>query len=663
MPAIHRVLDPHPVESLDEYLARGGGRAIDAARQLDGAVVIGELTASGLRGRGGAGFPTGVKWQTVGAGADPASPPTVVVNGAEGEPGSFKDRALLRRNPYRVLEGSLIAAAAVGARQVVVALKQSFLAERRRLAHAIAELCDAGWLHGVAMQLAVGPSDYLFGEETALLEVLAGRQPFPRIAPPYRRGLDAGAAEDEGDGSDWSSLVLANNVETLANVPGIVIEGADWFRSVGTADSPGTIVCTVSGDTQRAGVGEFPMGTPVAEIIAAVGGGPRSDRRLVAAISGVANPILPAELFGTAASHEALRAAGSGLGAAGFIVIDDSTDLVSVAEGVSRFLAVESCGQCVPCKRDGLAIHAEFDALRRSDSDDGVEPRLRDLLATITDGARCSLAEQHQLVATSVLDLFGADVARHATGAPDAARVLIAPIVDIDDGVAVLDTSQARKQPDWSYDLVDSSRWPAAALADTPVQVRMVSQHRHAQEAAAGVTVEQPRPVADGADASEVTPVDDADRRPVSIDVGEQLDLDHHELVDALLRTAMAEEPSQRRAAADTFADRLRAHVEATTRVLLPWVRRVGDDEGERIADRAEALEAATEELLERVRGGDTAIHALARDLHRMILDEERRVLPILERHLGEGDLEDIGRAMHEARLQRPEERAGHGTS
>ena len=272
-------------------------------------------------------------------------------------------------------------------------------------------MSDAGWLSDVDVRVSIGPNEYLFGEETALLEVIEGRQPFPRIAPPYRRGLttdtdEPRSADPDGNDAPGVGLVLANNVETLANVPGIVSQGADWFRSLGTSDSPGTVVCTVSGDTRRAGVAEFPMGTTIAEIIDEIGGGALEQRRIVAAISGVANAILPVELFDTPACYDALRSVGSGLGAAGFIVFDDRADLIAVAEGVSHFLAVESCGQCEPCKRDGMAVATVLDDLRRSESDGDVEATLRDWLGTITDGARCYLATQHQVVATSILDLY-----------------------------------------------------------------------------------------------------------------------------------------------------------------------------------------------------------------------------------------------------------------
>ena len=204
---IHRVLDPQPVDHLDDYIAAGGGAGLASALAIDPVDVRGEIDASGLRGRGGAGFSTGVKWYTAaGAGVG-----TVVMNAAEGEPGTFKDRALLRRNPFRPLEGALIAAHAVGARHVVVAIGSSFRRERRRLIGAIAEFRAAGWLDTVDVGVVAGPDAYLFGEETGMLEVLDGRQPFPRVTPPYR--AEHGA-------------VLVNNLETLANVPDIIGRGA-----------------------------------------------------------------------------------------------------------------------------------------------------------------------------------------------------------------------------------------------------------------------------------------------------------------------------------------------------------------------------------------------------------------------------------------------------
>jgi NADH-quinone oxidoreductase subunit F len=476
MATVQRVLDPESVASLDQYVDAGGGRGLEAARRLGPEGVIDDVGASGLRGRGGAGFPTGVKWRTVAANRSPVLATTVVVNGAEGEPGSFKDRAILRANPYRVLEGGLAAALAMGADGVIVALKASFEQEIGRVRGAIAELVSAGWADGVELMVATGPGEYLFGEETALLEVVDGRHPFPRIDPPYRRGVDdvtpdpgsSSAAEVElsGPGGDSAAPpTLVDNVETMANVPGILAEGPDWFRSVGTKESPGTAVCTVSGRTRRAGVAEFAMGTPLREVIQNVGRGPKEGFRITAVMSGVANPLLPGSLLDTPISYEAMEAAGSGLGATGFIVFDDTTDLVAVAHGVARFLAVESCGQCAACKQDGLEIAALLDRMRLSDASEEDLTELARRVDTVAEGARCFLAYQQQRVVGSVLQLFPEVVRGHVSGAAARAeRELIAPIVDISAGRVVLDEHEARKQPDWTFDETDSGKWPADRL-------------------------------------------------------------------------------------------------------------------------------------------------------------------------------------------------------
>jgi NADH:ubiquinone oxidoreductase subunit F (NADH-binding) len=466
-----RLLDPSPVRTLDDYRAAGGGDGLAAARKVDREAVIDAVDASGLRGRGGAGFPTATKWRTVIANAA-ALPPTVVVNGAEGEPGSFKDRALLRRNPYRVLEGALIAAIAIGADKVLVALRRSFTTETERLEAALTEFGSEGWFEHIAVELVHGPEEYLVGEETALLEVLDGRAPFPRIAPPFRHGVD-----EVGDGTTSPADVtmaagvtvapptLVNNVETLANVPGIVLHGPEWFRSIGTQDSPGSIVCTVSGSTRTHGVGEFAMGTPLSEIIERVGEGAAEGLQIVAAMSGVANPLLPARLLGTPVTYEDMERAGSGLGAAGFITFDDSVDLAAVASGVSRFLAVESCGQCTPCKQDGLAIAGLLDKVCRSDATENDLVEIAERTRTVSDEARCFLAHQHERVMTSVLQQFPEHLNRHVDEATPAVEpVLIAPIVDIVDGRAVLDEKAGHKQPDWSYDDEDSGKSPADLL-------------------------------------------------------------------------------------------------------------------------------------------------------------------------------------------------------
>ncbi|HET7490027.1 MAG TPA: NADH-ubiquinone oxidoreductase-F iron-sulfur binding region domain-containing protein [Acidimicrobiales bacterium] len=471
MGAVTRVLPEQPYASLAEYRAAGGGRGIEVARKLGPASVVDEIEAAGLRGRGGGGFPTGVKWRTVAGHASAALPATVVVNGAEGEPGTFKDRTLLRATPYAVVEGALIAALAVGADRAVVALKATFEVERVRLEAALAEVtAGTDWADGVNLGVATGPSEYLFGEETALLEVLDGRPPFPRIAPPFRHGVDeVGPRPDQPAGTVMAEPgatvappTLANNVETMANVPLLIAEGADWFRSVGTRESPGTVLCTVTGATRNHGVAEVALGTPLAEALELIGGGPVEGRRLVAAMSGVANPPVLAERFDTPLTYEDMQRIGTGLGACGFLVFDDSTDMAAVGAGVARFLAVESCGQCTPCKQDGRAI---AEALFRLCAGEGAgeDPGVvADRVATVADRARCFLAHQQERVVGGILVQFPDALARHLDpSTPPVTPEPIVPIRDIVGGRAELDLHQLDKQPDWTFEPTDSGQAPA----------------------------------------------------------------------------------------------------------------------------------------------------------------------------------------------------------
>lgn len=457
MALLHRILPAAPVESLEDYLSAGGGRAWAAALDAAPADIIEAVDRAGLRGRGGAGFPTGRKWRSVAELAASFPPGSVVVNGAEGEPGTFKDRTLLRTTPYSVLEGALVAARAVGADQVVVAVKDSFTAEADRLVGAIAEMGAAGWCEGVAIDVVRGPGAYLFGEETALLEVIDGRPPFPRIAPPYRDGVD-------------EAPTLVDNVETLANVTAILGDGPDEFRSLGTAESPGTIVCTVTGAVIDPGVGEVAMGTTLREVIELVGGGPIEDRRIVAVLPGVSSGVVTADLLDTPLTYEDMAAIGSGLGSGGYQVFDDRDDMVAVAAGASRFLYVESCGQCTPCKHDGGAVSEMLDRLVGDDlgspgERDVAVAEIRSKLTTIADGARCSLASQHRDVVGSILDRFGDQVAGHRDGRlPPTERALVADLVDVHDGITLVDERIRHRQPDWSDDDVDSGMSPVERL-------------------------------------------------------------------------------------------------------------------------------------------------------------------------------------------------------
>jgi NADH:ubiquinone oxidoreductase subunit F (NADH-binding) len=262
-----------PVESLDGYIARGGGDGLRKSLALGPAGTLEGITRSGLRGRGGAGFSTGVKWTTVARDQCPTK--YVVCNAAEGEPGTFKDRYLLRRNPYQLLEGLTIAAHAIGARRAFVCLKKSFSTEITAVRRALAEMAEANVLGSVTVDVVLGPEDYLFGEEKAMLEVIEGAAAMPREAdrPPYVRGLFV-------VGLDHPNPTVVNNVETLSNVPHILRRGAEWFRSLGTSDTPGTMVFTISGDIHTPGVYELPMGTPLDRLVFEYGGGLPSGRTL-----------------------------------------------------------------------------------------------------------------------------------------------------------------------------------------------------------------------------------------------------------------------------------------------------------------------------------------------------------------------------------------------
>ena len=270
-PGSGRVLHPTTITSLDEYRAAGGLVGLRAATERHPSEIIASILDAGLRGRGGAGFPTGRKWQTVAANALSTSPSTVVVNGTEGEPGTFKDRSILRRNPYQVIEGAFVAARAVHADRVIIALKGSFAGEVARTRAALDEMRAAKVMpETIPCSVFEGPDEYLYGEETALLETIDGRGPFPRVVPPFRVGLRG--HDPWRPVSDAPALV--NNVETIANVPQIVARGARWFDAVGTPGSAGTVVCTVTGELQHDDVGEFPMGTPLRHILDRLGGGP-----------------------------------------------------------------------------------------------------------------------------------------------------------------------------------------------------------------------------------------------------------------------------------------------------------------------------------------------------------------------------------------------------
>jgi NADH-quinone oxidoreductase subunit F len=629
---VNRVLDAHPVASWDDYVATGGGAGLAAAAELDPVEVIAVIKASGLRGRGGAGFPTGVKWQTVLGNESFTAPTSVVVNAAEGEPGTFKDRTLLRTNPYRVLEGALIAAYAVSAPRVVVAMKGSFERELERMRTAVEELREARVATDVTISVVEGPDSYLFGEETGLLEVIDGRGPFPRVAPPYRRGIEpedrnrernmASNVQLATESGSAESPALANNVETLAHVSQILAHGADWFRELGTEHSPGTFIATVSGDTTLAGVGEFPMGVTLQQVIDDLGGAPKEQHRYVAAVSGTANAMIPAERFDTPVTYEHIRDIGSGLGSAGFLVFDEETDLVAVAAGIAHFLAVESCGQCEPCKSDGAAISTHLDMILSNDGSPRTLAALSSLSSTVSNGARCGLGRQQEDVTTGALKLLRTEFREHVQGRrPPVERVTIAPIADLAGDEAILDDRYADKNLDWTHGGVDSGETPVDRLRGASPEVSEVSQER-------------PKPVDEAA----------------SVGKGyafELLDI-AHEAMRSALENAQRSEGEERLAHLDELERILAIYLDVGQRILFPMLRRVaavpGDDAAWTAAYDADAAEQCL--TLVREARGVGNLDDITADIEVLIAEEEMVVEPLLSRHLSDADIVELGNAM-----------------
>ena len=451
-----------PITTLQDYVTRGGLNGLAAARGRSPLEVIDLIDAAGVRGRGGAGFPTGRKWRSVATSTTTADRAFVVINGAEGEPGTFKDRALLRANPYVVLEGALIAAHCIGADRIVAATKAIYQPELARLRHAVAELDTAGATEGIEITVVEGPDHYLYGEETALLEVIEGEDPLPRHLPPYQYGLfttspqlgwSAGTDHSPGGPTEPSdNPALVNNVETYAHAALVCHHGPDWYRTMGTTNSPGPTIVTITGDVQHATVAEVDLGQRLGSIITELTGGPHPGRRIKAVLSGVSNPVLTPDRLETPIAYETLAAAGAGLGSAGFIVYDDTRNMIDVAYQISKFLHVESCGQCNPCKTGTHDITAALEHVvtatgSPSDSIATIERRMQ----TVTDASRCYLPTQEQRVIASLLQAYPEDLQERlarSAGDPD---VPLPKLLDIVDGVAHLDLEAPRKRPDWTY--------------------------------------------------------------------------------------------------------------------------------------------------------------------------------------------------------------------
>jgi NADH-quinone oxidoreductase subunit F len=332
--------------TIEGYLRTGGYGALRTALDMSPQDVIELVKASGLRGRGGAGFPTGMKWDFIPKGGD--KPVYVVCNSDEGEPGTFKDRELLERDPHQLIEGIAITSYAVGCRTAFVYMRGEFLYPSLQLERAIAEAYDRGYLgrgiggSGFDLDIVLhrGAGSYECGEETALLESLEGKRGQPRLRPPFPAvsGL-------------YASPTVVNNVETLSTVPHIVERGAEWFSSVGPEKSTGTKIFCVSGKVNRPGNYEAPMGTPARVIIDELAGGVVDGRGVKAwTPGGSSTPFLTADHLDTPMDFESIAAAGSLLGTGAVIVLDETDCVVDAALRFTQFYAHESCGKCTPCR-------------------------------------------------------------------------------------------------------------------------------------------------------------------------------------------------------------------------------------------------------------------------------------------------------------------------
>jgi bidirectional [NiFe] hydrogenase diaphorase subunit len=397
-------------EDLDDYTARGGYGALRTAlTSMTPGEVEAQVRRSGLRGRGGAGYPTGLKWSTVAKAAGAAK--YVICNADEGDPGAFMDRCLLESDPHRVLEGMAIAGFAVGANQGYVYCRAEYPLAVARLHTAIGQARRAGLLgsrltgtgFGFDIEVRLGAGAFVCGEETALIASVQGRRGTPRPRPPYPAvsGL-------------WGRPTLINNVETFANVPAIVQRGGAWLAGMGTPTSAGTKVFALAGRVVNTGLVEVPMGITLREIVEEIGGGVVDGRRLKAVQTGGASGgCIPVELLDLPVDYESLSGAGSMMGSGGMIVMDDTVCMVDVARFFMDFCREESCGKCVPCRVGTTQLHTLLTGIA-----DGTAGRddlglLERLAATVARTSLCGLGQAAPNPVFSTLRYFRDEYLAH----------------------------------------------------------------------------------------------------------------------------------------------------------------------------------------------------------------------------------------------------------
>ncbi len=413
----------------EDYLSHGGMVGLQRALNLSPADVVTAVTASGLRGRGGAGFPTGIKWQTVAEQAavphkgDPIDAPRhkyICVNADEGDSGTFADRMLMEGDPFCLLEGMAIAAHAVGADRGMIYLWSEYPAAIAVMHEAIDKARDRGWLgQGIMgstcnfdVTVRVGAGSYVCGEETAMLESLEGRRGTVRAKPPLPaiEGL-------------FGTPTVINNVLTIASVPSILARGAEAYAALGQERSRGTQVFQLAGNIARGGIVEVAFGISAHELIFNLGQGTKSGRPLKAVqVGGPLGAYLTAESLQVPMAYEALAAEGAMLGHGGLVVFDDSVDMAEQARFAMEFCVEESCGKCTPCRIGAVRGVEVIDDLLASDTSTNAEQLLRDLCDVMTQGSLCAMGGLTPQPVLSALDQFPEDFKRSVSQSSDAVQ-------------------------------------------------------------------------------------------------------------------------------------------------------------------------------------------------------------------------------------------------
>ncbi|HWC58632.1 MAG TPA: NADH-quinone oxidoreductase subunit NuoF, partial [Verrucomicrobiae bacterium] len=394
------IIDP---ESIEDYISAGGYEALhQVLTEMKPAEVVESITKSGLRGRGGAGFPTGLKWGTVAK--SPGAKKYIVCNGDEGDPGAFMDRSVLESDPHLVLEGMAIAAYAVGADQGFLYVRAEYPLAISRLQIAIKQAKALGLLGGGIFEtpfvfnvdIRIGAGAFVCGEETALMASVEGKRGTPRPRPPF-----------PAESGLWGCPTLINNVETFANIAPIINKGADWYASFGTEKSKGTKVFALTGKINNNGLIEVPMGIPLRQIVEEMGGGAPDGRKIKSVqTGGPSGGCIPAEYLDTPVDYESLTKLGSIMGSGGMVVMDDSTNMVEIAKFYMEFCMDESCGKCIPCRAGTTQMYRLLEKIVQRKATARDLATLEELCDMVRNTSLCGLGQTAPNPVLSTLRFF-----------------------------------------------------------------------------------------------------------------------------------------------------------------------------------------------------------------------------------------------------------------